>query len=374
MEKAFSGDPKHNLELEDKDVVEVFKVDRMRLPEQVALNGPFTAAGTFPLHKDMRVSDLVFKAGIPKLSANRFIAELARSQYGKPSLISKLELSGLLSSEEGSPLNLPDDKLNPLLAPDDIVTVYEKPGFRIHRAIKILGQVEKPGTYILDSEKPTLSDAIARAGGLLPDAMPSAGIFLRTLGGTEVDDLLASNGTKGVSDILERMSETKIVELRSTGGTSNAPSAPPILFKAPVLHGLGSMKLNRVITDFNKAIKKDRSADLELVDGDEIIIPKQTETAMIIGETTSPFALFDVHGGMAVSTMLKAAGGLTNNADSKNIRLLKANGQIYDSWVKFRTVEPGDSLLVPQRIRRETAWQDNMQALMPVAMLLNALR
>jgi len=71
--------------------------------------------------------------------------------------------------------------------------------------------------------------------------------------------------------------------------------------------------------------------------------------------------------------MLKLAGGTTRNADTWNIRLLKADGRIVDSWVNSKTVEPGDTVLVPQRFKRDTSWQENMVALKPVALVLSSL-
>jgi hypothetical protein len=57
-----------------------------------------------------------------------------------------------------------------------------------------------------------------------------------------------------------------------------------------------------------------------------------------------------------------------------NLRLLKADGRILDSWVEGKPVEPGDTVLVPQRIRRDTNWQENLQALTPLALILNAVK
>ena len=34
-----------------------------------------------------------------------------------------------------------------------------------------------------------------------------------------------------------------------------------------------------------------------------------------------------------------------------------------------RTVQPGDTVLVPQRILRDTTWQDNLNALTPLLVL-----
>ncbi len=363
-EKAFLGDPQHNLALQDKDTVELFKLDRMRLPRKVSFNGPFTSAGTFDFHDGMRVADLVFKAGIPQKSANRFVAELARSQGGKPSLVTKLELSRLTSTVDGSPLSLTDDAVNPPLQEDDVVSVFEKPDFRIHRTVKVRGQVGRPGTYVMDQDKPTLSQVIQKAGGLTPEAMPKAGILLRSF------DSGTDPMTKGVNDIMGRLNETKMLIEKAAGSSESIKAA---LFRPPVLHGLADTKLNRLVVDFDGALKGDKDADAEILDGDDIIIPRKMETAYVVGETSSPFGSYKVKPGLKVADLLSLAGGTTRNADTWNIRLVKADGRIIDSWVSGKKVEPGDTLIVPQRIRRETNWQEDLTALTSVGLILNAL-
>jgi len=77
---------------------------------------------------------------------------------------------------------------------------------------------------------------------------------------------------------------------------------------------------------------------------------------------------------MKVADLLRMAGGTTHNADASHIRLLKADGRILDSWVEGKEVGPGDTVLVPQRFRRDTSWQENLQALTPLALILNAIK
>lgn len=76
---------------------------------------------------------------------------------------------------------------------------------------------------------------------------------------------------------------------------------------------------------------------------------------------------------MTVREIIKRAGGLTRNADSWNVRLLKVDGRVLDSWVVRKDVEPGD-VVVPQKLRTLTTWQDNLPALTPLAIILNAVR
>jgi len=181
--KALEGDPAHNLVLEPRDQLSFFSLTAFRLPQTVSVIGPFTHPGTFGWTENMRAADLVFRAGIPQLSANRYYAELAHTKDGKTSQVVRLDLEKLLSTEERSPVTLKDDILNPKIEPYDILSLYEKPDYRTHRTVRITGMVARPGSYVLDQVKPTLTQLIQRAGGLLPEAMPKAGIFLRSLQG-----------------------------------------------------------------------------------------------------------------------------------------------------------------------------------------------
>lgn len=363
--KAMAGDSVHNLELTPRDSVSLFAVTAFRLPRKVTVHGPFTHPGTFDWTENMRASDLIFRAGIPQLSANRYYAELAHTKDGKPSQVVRLDLEKLLSTEKGSPVALKDDTLNPMIEPYDILSLYEKPDYRTHRTVRITGMVARPGSYVLDQVKPTLTQLIQRAGGLMPEAMPKAGIFLRSL------QAGADPQTRAVADILGRLNETKLL-VEKEMAVGQAPKTS--LFRPPILHGLADSKLNRMVVDFDGALKGDKDQDVEMLDGDDVIIPRQTDAAYVVGETASPFATYKIAPGTKVGDLLKMAGGLTRNADSWNIRLVKADGRIIDSWVNGKKVEPGDTVIVPQRIRRDTAWQDDLAALTPIALLLNAIR
>jgi protein involved in polysaccharide export with SLBB domain len=370
LDRALAGDAAHNLLLEDRDRVELFRMEDLRLPEFVTVLGPVARPGTYAFHEGMRASDLIFRAGIPEKSADRFVAELAHSHPGKPSEIVHLDLSKLLSTQEGSPVALLDDVLNPRIQADDQLSLFEKPDFKVHRTVRIIGMVARPGSYTLDSDRPRLSELIKRVGGITAEGMPQASIFLRRMStqdaslarAAEESGLAGKDPTaKGINEILERLSETK---RQPTTGQ---------LMKNPILHGLLAGSLNRMVVDFKGALKGDALADVELQDGDEIIVPRATGAAYVVGETASPFATYQVRSGMKVSDLLKQAGGTTRNADTGSIRLLKADGRILDSWVNGRAVEPGDTLLVPQRFRRDYSWQENLNALMPVALVLSSL-
>ena len=372
LTKAMAGESGHNLLLEDRDAIELYRIGDLRLPKTLIVVGPVTRPGSFDYLPGMRVSDLLFRAGLPLKNADRFVAELAHTGEGKLGTVKTLDLTRLLSTESSSPVDLLDDNVNPKLEPFDRLSIYANPDFHLHRSIILSGQVNRPGTYELDSTTITFREVIARAGGLTAEAMPTGGIFLRSLADVNPDRKRASilaglENTddptgNGINEILGRLNETK---RNPTTGLIQ----PNLL-----LHTLQSGSLNRLIVNLPGMLAGDPAAEVELQDGDEIIIPRRTNVAYVVGEMASPFASFKVSSGMKVKDLMNLAGGPTRNADTSNIRLLKADGRIVDSWLSGKLVEPGDALLVPQRIKRDSSWQENLAALTPLAILINTFK
>lgn len=373
VDKALAGDAADNVVLEDRDRVEFYKMDDFRLLRTVTVSGPILRPGIYDFHPGMRASDLIFRGGVPMRSANRFAAELARTRDGQPSQIIRLDLTKLLSTDSSSPTDLNDDAVNPKLEADDLISIFEQPDYHVHRVVHIQGQVQRPGDYVLDEAHATLSDLVKRAGGLTPDAMPKAGVFLRAMGTaanpfaqTEADKSSGiQNGDptgNGINDILERLNETKRQHLSGA------------LLKDPVFHALQLGTLSRLVVDFQAAVEGKDKSDVELQDGDQIIVPRRTDAAYVVGETASPFASYKVSAGVTVQDLLRQAGGTTRNADTWNIRLLKADGRIIDRWVSGKQVEAGDAVLVPQKVGIATTWQDNLASLTPLALILNAVK
>ena len=113
---------------------------------------------------------------------------------------------------------------------------------------------------------------------------------------------------------------------------------------------------------------------MTLADGDLVHIPRKTDSVFVVGEVASAYATFHVKPGDKVRDVLKLAGGYTRNADVAQVRLLKASGRVVDAGVVRAAMDPGDALLVPQRIRKDIPWQDSFLALTPLAVLYNAIR
>lgn len=373
LAKAMAGDASHNLIMEDRDAIELYRVGDFRLPRTLTVVGPVTRPGSYEFIEGMRASDLLFRAGVPLVNANLYVAELAHTRDGKHGEVKRLDLTKLLSSQGRSPVELQDEATNPRLEAYDQLAIYGKPDYHLHRSIILSGQVNRPGVYELDSPSTSLRDVVARAGGLTQDANPKGSVFLRPMlkldPETKRVSILEGLGTtkddptsNGINEVLGRLNETK----RNTTTGQIEPNQ--------LLHTLNAGNLNRLVVNVPALLAGDTKAEIELQDGDEIMIPRRTNVAYVVGETASPFASYKVNSGMKVKDLLYLAGGPTRNADTWNIRLLKADGRIIDSWVNGKAVEPGDAVLVPQRIRKDSNWQENLAALTPLAILINTFK
>jgi protein involved in polysaccharide export with SLBB domain len=106
--------------------------------------------------------------------------------------------------------------------------------------------------------------------------------------------------------------------------------------------------------------------DLLVKDGDKLVIPKKTQEITILGEVQSPTShVFEP--GLTRNDYIAKSGGVTQNADSKRIYVVRANGDVVSGnrsgWFRrSQAVEmrAGDTIVVPlntERVRALPLWQ-----------------
>jgi polysaccharide biosynthesis/export protein len=181
----------------------------------VAVIGAVNTPGRFQLQRRIRLLDLLSFAGGPAERAGGNIqvvhstlypscepttADFARS--GKSLDLSIFRLRDTLTGNARS---------NPYVRPGDVITVLE------FEQIYVIGNVVRPSSIPL-KEKITLSQAIAMAGGTLPDSQRDRVRIIRQNGNTKeemVVDLKAINRRR-VADVVLRAND--IVEVPTASG------------------------------------------------------------------------------------------------------------------------------------------------------------
>jgi protein involved in polysaccharide export with SLBB domain len=68
----------------------------------------------------------------------------------------------------------------------------------------------------------------------------------------------------------------------------------------------------------------------------------------------------------SVDYYLTRVGGLTPQADKKEIHVLKADGSAEAGFSKIRTVEPGDTVIVPPKEEEKIRWTSTFKDVMGI--------
>jgi hypothetical protein len=122
--------------------------------------------------------------------------------------------------------------------------------------------------------------------------------------------------------------------------------------------------------------------DVELRNGDELVVPKQRQEVTVIGEVqNSTSHLYQPE--LSRSDYLSKSGGLTAKADRKRIYVVRADGNVASTRSSLLSrnfdiaIHPGDTIVVPmdtERLPRLPFWQAVTQIIYNVAVSFAAVR
>lgn len=106
--------------------------------------------------------------------------------------------------------------------------------------------------------------------------------------------------------------------------------------------------------------------DIILEDGDEVVIPQKSDVVQVVGEILIPKAVV-YNKSAGVSKYVADAGGFTDRADSGNVLVVHANGEIEKAG--STKIQPGDLLMVLPRYDSKgyQIFKDIMQLLFQLA-------
>lgn len=187
LKKALAGHPDHNITLKKQDILKVFTKSEIKNRFPVYISGPVKNPGRYQLIDNMKISDLLFKAGGLWDQVYRKKIYLQRA-----SLIRRLD-DGV--NDTTIAFNLKKAIAGhgfgkTLLQPYDSLIIYPQSINKFpDKHIRVSGFVKDPGKYSY-TRNMTLTDAILTAGGF------EKGAFLEKI---EVNRLLENNNTESAT-------------------------------------------------------------------------------------------------------------------------------------------------------------------------------
>jgi polysaccharide export outer membrane protein len=299
----------NDIPLQEDDEIRVFSTSEFRPTRYVAINGAVRKSGQFPYREGMTVRDLVLLAGGLDQSAYLNEAEVARLPENRAGGVTattfRVPLDSSYIFERGpdgkylGPPGLPaasGPNAEVVVQPYDNVLILRQPNWELQRTAVVAGEVRYPGRYSLKTKTEKITDLIARAGGLTPDAYANGVTFYR-----------ARNG------------------------------------------------VGRIGIELPDVLKNSRSLDnLPLQDGDSLYIPRYNSVVAVQGAVNSPVSVTWAPG-KTIEYYVRAAGGPSRKADMKRAYVTQPNGKVEAAQSHFLlpdgAPEPraGSTVYVPER-------------------------
>jgi protein involved in polysaccharide export with SLBB domain len=336
---------------------------------KVTIRGEVRRPGAYALSRGMTAADLVRMAGGFKRSALLDDADLASYviQDGKR-IVSQRSTVRI-----GRAVNEGDASSDALLKPGDVLTVHQISGWTdIGASVTLDGEVTYPGTYGLQ-EGEKLSSILRRAGGFRTTAYPGGAVLLRI----QVRELEEKSKAELIHQI-EATSVGAMLAPNATGQDQTGTLQLMIQQQQQVLQRLRSQPaVGRLVIRISADIASwaNTPADVEMRRGDVVSIPKQPGFVLVNGQVYNASAQTYVPNKDA-GWYLQHAGGATDLANRKEIFVVRANGSVigrssggkwYGGDVLSTRLDPGDAVVVPQKIIGGSMFWRNMLATAQVA-------
>ncbi len=271
-----------------------------------------------------------------------------------------------------------DESQNIELMSGDVVTIFgvrdlQVPRARQTRLVRLEGEVTAPGIYSVESGE-TLPQLVARVGGLTRDAY---------LFGTEFSrESVRKQQTATLQTVAQKLEEQ--VSAGAANRAANLTVSDPTQLaiqqqRIQTEERLARERLNRLRTmkpSGRISLELDPSTPqlpaMTLEDGDRIVIPSRPSFVGAAGAVYNDNVLVWRQGRTVADYLLSA--GPTENADIDNLFVLRADGSVTTRSqgsflgvgrgdLKSLVMVPGDTLVIPDKIDRETGYTAFMRGL-----------
>ena len=323
-----------NIILAPDDSVQIFSSTELQPKLTVKIYGEVNnpANNTFDYRGGMTIGDLILMAGGLNEAATLSKVEVARRMpktgaENNSDVVAEVLSYNLLKNPADA-----DEKLQPF----DIVFVRKDVAYKPQQAVTVQGEVNYPGTYVVEKSTVRLSDIISRASGFSNEAYVKGAKLTRTLTKEEFDRL------KVAMDIAKKEVEDSTALEEMTIGESYT-----------------------VAIDMEKAMANPGSvADVILRAGEVISVPAYNSTVKISGAVLYPNTVaFDPKKNW--NYYISNAGGVSKDGLKRKVYMVHMNGSVATKGDSNFKVQPGTEIIVPAKNRQDGG--QNLAAIMGIA-------
>lgn len=305
------------------------------LEHVVSVGGEVRIPGVYPIAPNSPLSNLVAYAGGIGRDADLTKVELQRlaPEDGGGTMVSRREVLDVSGSELTAVF----------VSPGDVVRFNSRFSDRDEKPILLIGEFVRPGLYqIRRGER--LSEVIARAGGLTPQAYPYGAVFTR------------ERTREAEEQAFERAARE--LEIALAAALTQRTSGSQVAAGADALRGLAEQLRNaepvgRVVIEADPTVLQVRpELDTVLEGADRLFMPKRPNSVTVIGDVLNEGTLQFLPGAR-VDDYIDKAGGMRRTADDGRVFVVLPNGEAQpvsvSAWNYTPVViPPGSTVVVPK--------------------------
>ena len=310
--------------LRKNDVLLIPSIFDMQEVQTVTIFGEVAFPGTYEYVENMSVEDFIVKAGGLTEAASTAKIDVARRVKNSWATSANDTISHTFSFAISDGLVVEG---NPgfTLMPFDEVYVRKSPGYYKQENVTIEGEVLFGGTYALTKKNQRLSELVASAGGLTPQAYAKGARLVRAM--TEEEKLL-----------METTLETSLQMAKDKEDSVSIRNK--IMSKTDYPVGI----------ELEKALEKPGSdVDVTLRNGDKLIIPQYSNTVKMSGEVMYMNTV-SYKKGKGLNYYLDQAGGYSTEAKKSKAYIVYMNGTVARANKMNRNaIQPGCEIVVPKK-------------------------
>ena len=314
-----------DMPLENEDVLFIPTQAEHQNLRTLTINGEVIFPGTYEYAEKMTIEDLILQAGGLTDNASTVKVDVARKMIDQTATTSTMEVAKTFSFSLKPNFDWDGDR-SFTLEPYDVVSVRRSPVSAEPFVVMVEGEIAFEGSYTLEKKNQRLSDVVKAAGGVIPGAYVRGARLIRTMN----------------EDEKARMQEMiKMAKQSAAGNTKDSLSLEQLAMEETYLVGI----------HLDEALANPGSdEDVELQDGDRLVIPRLNRTVKISGDILKPNTVAFKEK-KDYKYYIEQAGGYGKRARKSHTYILYQNGTI--AKASKGKIEPGCEVVVPTKGPRD---------------------
>ncbi len=312
-----------DIPLENEDVLFIPTLAEHQNLRTLTVDGEVIFPGTYEYAAGMTIEDLILQAGGLTDAASTVKVDVSRRIYNPEAYEADMEIAKTFSFSLKK--NFAEDGDHSFtLEPYDIVQVRKSPVYQDPIRVSVEGEVAFEGKYTMEQKNQRLSDVIKAAGGVIPGSYVRGARLVRKMSEDEKARMQA------------------VIQLARQSATGK---------DSINLEQLAMQEQYTVGIHLDEALANPGSTqDIELMDGDRLIVPRFNHTVRISGSVNAPNTVA-FEEGERYKYYIRQAGGFAEHSKKSHAYIVYQNGTI--ALAKKGKVEPGCEIVVPTKAPRD---------------------